>query len=162
MRIRESLCVALGLPANGLEIASYPTGPQFRHTYWWRDHKVDYAEAQFVAAISHVHPVLSLGVSVEKGLEGGTATRPERAMDRRVWDWPRLVDGLSEILLTDVPAVAGGQTSEGEPRIQPRSLTSARDPKDADDHEHVGVDSIFEPPLFLALDVPVCRLRESE
>ena len=30
------------------------------------------------------------------------------------------------------------------------------------DDKHVGVDSVFEPPLFLASDVPACRLRESD
>ena len=38
--------------------------------YWWREGSVDYAEAQFTAAISKEQPILSLGVSVEEGREG--------------------------------------------------------------------------------------------
>lgn len=104
--IKENLCEALGLPADGLRIAFFPTGPQFKHTYWWREGSHDYAEAQFVAAIAKEVPVLSLGVSVEKGVESGAPRRPEQVMNRSVWDWPRLIQALPEIVAVDVPALA--------------------------------------------------------
>ncbi len=104
--IKETLSDALRLPPDGLRIAFYPPGPQFKHTYWWREGGRDYAEAQFVAAIAKEVPVLSLGVSIEKGFEAGVPGRPEQVMDRAVWDWPRLVSALPEILSVDVPGVA--------------------------------------------------------
>lgn len=106
LSIKANLCTALGLQPDGLSIANYPTGPAFKHTFWWREGDTDYAEAQFVAAISKEHPVLSLGISVEKGLEGGPATGPKQMMDRHVWDWPRLIESLSDILSADVPGIA--------------------------------------------------------
>jgi hypothetical protein len=102
--IKESLCDALHLPPGGLRIATFPTGPQFKHTYWWREGSRDYAEAQFVATIAKDAPVLSLGVSIEKGVE--SAGHPEEVMDRAVWDWPRLIGALPEIVSVHVPAVA--------------------------------------------------------
>ena len=48
--IKANLCAALGLPKDGLRIAFYPAGPQYKHSYWWREGDTDYAEAQFVAA----------------------------------------------------------------------------------------------------------------
>ncbi|HXG45650.1 MAG TPA: hypothetical protein VNJ71_12940 [Gemmatimonadales bacterium] len=68
--IRAPLCEALGRPRDGLQIANYSVGPQLKHTFWWREGSTDDAETQFVATISRKHPVLSLGLSVEKGLEG--------------------------------------------------------------------------------------------
>lgn len=118
LSIKAGLCEALGLPSDGLQIANYPVGPQFKHTFWWREGRTDYAEAQFVAAISKEHPVLSLGVSVEKGLEGSAIRRPEEVMDRRVWDWPRLVARLSDVLSTDVPKVATGLGSPIHLRVR--------------------------------------------
>jgi hypothetical protein len=109
--VKANLCTALGLPKNGLSVASYPVGPQFRHIYWWREGSADYAEAQFMAAISREHPVLSLGVSVEKGREDRAVGTGTDAMDRSTWDWPRLVKELADILSIDVPALE--KTSQG-------------------------------------------------
>lgn len=92
-------------------------GPQFKHTFWWREGDVDYAEAQFVAAISKDHPVLSLGVSIEKGLEVAGAGANE-AMNRRVWDWPRLVDNLRDALATDVPKIAAALGAPIQVRVR--------------------------------------------
>lgn len=72
--------------------------------------------------------MLSLGVSIEKGLERGAPRRPEQVMDRAVWDWPRLIGALPEIMSVDVPALAAklaapisvrvrtGIDVEGEPK----------------------------------------------
>jgi len=103
--IRTDLCAALGLPNDGLRIAGFPVGASWRHIVWWREGNVDYAQAQFFAEVSETHPVLSLGVGVEKGLEDH-ARRPEELMDRSTWDWPRLIAHLHVILSTDVAAVA--------------------------------------------------------
>jgi hypothetical protein len=103
--IKADLCASLGLPKDGLRIASYPVGAAWRHIFWWREGNVDYAEAQFFAEVSETHPVLSLGVAVEKGLED-RARRPEQLMDRATWDWPRLVEHLPVVLSTDVVAAA--------------------------------------------------------
>lgn len=107
--IRDELCALLGLPKDYLRIAFYPTGMTKKHTFWWRETDLDYAEAQWFAEISKSYPVLSLGVSVEKGLEGAgshLAARPEQLMDRRTWDWPRLVEHISNVLSIDVVAAA--------------------------------------------------------
>jgi hypothetical protein len=71
-----------------------------------------------VAAISKEHPVLSLGVSVEKGLEGSAASDPREMMDRHAWDWPRLVENLSDVLLTDVPELARGLEAPVHVRVR--------------------------------------------
>ena len=103
--IRDALSRALG---RRLEIAAYPVGPQWRHTFWWREGSVDYAEAQFMIRIDEDCPVLSLGVSIEKGLEGADADMrpPFERMDRATWDWQRLIDRRADVLQTDVPEVA--------------------------------------------------------
>ena len=72
--IRRHLCEALRL--SEMEMASYPVGVGWRHVFWWRETKADFAEAQFVAAISKEYPMLSLGVSVEKGRASATKKRP--------------------------------------------------------------------------------------
>jgi hypothetical protein len=120
IELKANLCAALGLPKDGLRIAYYPVGPQFRHIYWWREGSDDYAEAQFVAAISKDHPVLSLGVSIEKASEDGEAKRAGDAMDRCTWDWPRLVKGLADILSSDVPAAAKALNSSVHMRVWSR------------------------------------------
>ncbi len=111
LSIKANLCSALGLQPDGLRIANYPTGPSFKHTFWWREGGRDFAEAQFVAAISKEHPVLSLGVS-------GSAKRPQQAMDRRLWDWPHLVENLPTILSTDVPDVAAATRGPVHVRVR--------------------------------------------
>ncbi len=118
LSIKANLCSALGLQPDGLGIANYPTGPSFKHTFWWREGDTDYAEAQFVAAISKEHPILSLGVSVEKGLEDDSVRRPNEMMDRHVWDWPRFIESLFDILSTDVPRVASAIKAPVHVRIR--------------------------------------------
>jgi len=105
-QIKAELCAALSLPKRGLRIASFPVGVAKRHTFWWREGTVDYAEAQFFAEVSETHPILSLGVSVEKGPED-RARRVEELMDRANWDWPRLVKHLPVVISNDIPAAAG-------------------------------------------------------
>ena len=82
-----------------------------------------YREGQFVAAISKLHPVLSLGVSVEKGVTAATASRPEQVMVPNFWDWPRLVGGLSHVLEEDVPSIADAITDPVHVRIRSRDRT---------------------------------------
>ena len=108
-RIRNELCVALGRPKDSLRIANYPVGPVWRHTLWLREGEADYAEAQFFLQIARDYPVLSLGVSVEKGLETSDLPPAEAgklSMDRRSWDWQRFVGTHAAVLKKDVPSVA--------------------------------------------------------
>ena len=104
--VRKALAAGLGLSPTDLRLASFPVGPAWRFALWWREGGVDFAEAQFMAAIAGDFPVLSLGVSVEKGLEKLpwlTGESPRR-MDRRSWDWPRFLRRAKKILEADVPA----------------------------------------------------------
>jgi hypothetical protein len=103
--IKADLCNSLGLPKDGLRIAQYPVGPNWKHIVWWREGDADYAEAQFFAEVSRTHPMLSLGIAIEKGTEGH-ARRPQELMDRASWDWPRLIEHLPIVLSTDVVAAA--------------------------------------------------------
>lgn len=105
--IRQELCRGLGRPSGSLHMASFPVGPVWRRVFWWREGDTDYAEAQFFMRIEKDHAVLSLGVSVEKGLEtpDNGSSDPQR-LDRPSWDWQRLINSANEILTTDVPAVA--------------------------------------------------------
>ncbi len=43
--IRKELAVAIGVTADALRIKSFPVGPAWRHTFWWREGHSDYAEA---------------------------------------------------------------------------------------------------------------------
>lgn len=107
--IRDELARSLGLTSKGLRIAQYPVAATYKHTFWWRMGNLDYAEAQFFAGISRDHPILSLGVSVEKGYETtrGLAKkpRPTQRMNRTSWDWPRLVRRAKALLGREVPKV---------------------------------------------------------
>ena len=109
-QIREGLAARLGRPASAVHIAFYPVGPIWKHTYWWREGETKYAEAQFFARIAEEYPVLSVGASVEKGLEDTDAVPSERReaflMDRRTWDWQRLKSRIRDVVKTDVPACA--------------------------------------------------------
>jgi len=108
--VRDSLATGLGRSATNFRIASYPVGPAWRHTFWWREGDSDYAEAQFFARIAEEYPVLSVGVSVEKGLEDPNAApaakRATYVMNRRTWDWQRLKNRAKDVLTVDVPACA--------------------------------------------------------
>lgn len=126
--IKADLCASLSLPKDGLQTAQFPVGPSWKHIFWWREGKVDYAEAQFFAAVSATHPVLSLGVAVEKGLEG-RARRPTQLMDRATWDWPRLVEHLPVVLSADVAATAAALRAPINVRI--RSKGSVEDDTEA-------------------------------
>jgi hypothetical protein len=99
--IRDALAQGLGLSSAALKIASYPVGPAWRYSFWWREGDSDYAEAQFFAQIGHF-PILSLGVSVEKGLEGSRVPTAQQ-MNRRTWDWRGLIDRGELILSEDAP-----------------------------------------------------------
>jgi hypothetical protein len=122
--IKAHLCASLSLPKDGLRIASYPVGAAWRHIFWWREGNVDYAEAQFFAEVSETHPVLSLGVAVEKGLEE-RPRRPEELMDRATWDWSRLVVHLPVVLSTDVVAAAAGLRGSINVRIRSKRRVEA-------------------------------------
>lgn len=123
--IRKDLAMAIGLSADALKIRSFPVGPAWRHTFWWREGDSDYAEAQFFMQIAH-YPVLSLGVSVEKGREDAVAAG-DKLMNRRSWDWQRFVDHCAIIFETDVPAAAANLPQPVNLRVQllPRGVERA-------------------------------------
>ena len=103
--VRDELEKALGFRRNTLRISNYPVATNWKHTYWWREGNVEFAEAQFVAQIAKEYPVLSLGAAVEKGFEIPQVPK-QKSMDRRTWDWPRFVDNVEQVLLRDVAEVA--------------------------------------------------------
>jgi hypothetical protein len=85
------------------KVAGYPVRAKFRHSLYWREGNVNYAEAQFFATISHQHALLSLGVSVEKGVEAGTG---EQRLNRQTWDWRRVVRLAPELVAVSLPRLA--------------------------------------------------------
>jgi hypothetical protein len=104
-RVRGSIATALGLKPSDVQLASYPVGPAWRYALWWREGEADYAEAQFFAGLSPEHPILSAGISVEKGLEAGSVSIGDsRRMNRASWDWPRFLSCSPELLAKEVPA----------------------------------------------------------
>jgi hypothetical protein len=103
--VRDELAVGLGLPKSALLIRSYPVGPAWRFAFWWREGNADYAEAQFFMGIPADFPLLSIGLSVEKGRES-TAARGSELMNRKTWDWPRLVTKGRKILDKDIEDLA--------------------------------------------------------
>ena len=106
--VRDELKESLGL---ALKIRGYPSRQGlWQHTKWWHEGGPSYSEAQFCAQISKEYPVLSLGVSVEKGIEGGADSEDE--MDRPSWDWPRFVRHAEAIFSVDVPRIS---THLGQP-----------------------------------------------
>jgi hypothetical protein len=109
-KIRDELARRLGQGSETLRIGQYRVGPQVKHTYWWRESERDHAEAQFFARVSGDHPVLSLGVSVEKGLEDlsnlPAAKHDAYRMDRKTWDWPKLLKRAEQVFTEDLPASA--------------------------------------------------------
>src|SRR4051794_27819592 len=84
--VRAELGRGLALSAKALVPAHYPVGANRKYVFWWRDTETEYAEAQFFASISQTQPVLSLGVSLEKGRELPSTPAKER-LDRKSWDW---------------------------------------------------------------------------
>jgi len=98
--VRDELLRGTGL--SHLEIVQFPSQPAWRHSLYWREGEVNYAEAQFFASIAKEYPILSLGVSVEKGLEDASATGDD-LMDRRTWDWVRFVKEVEHLASTEVP-----------------------------------------------------------
>ena len=62
---------------------------------------------QFFVRIDEDCPVLSIGVSVEKGREGvaGNIGPASERMDRATWDWQRLIEGRLAVLAL-VPEIA--------------------------------------------------------
>ncbi len=95
--IRDALSTAVG---RQLSIGFFPAGPSLKHTFWWREGDAPFVEAQFILTIDQHCPVLSAGLSVEKGLADPKAlSRPEsERMDRETWDWQRLIDNLDHVL----------------------------------------------------------------
>lgn len=120
--VRDELKESLGLD---LKIRGYPSRQGlWQHTTWWHEGCPNYSEAQFCARISKEYPVLSLGLSVEKGLEG--AADPEDEMDRDFWDWPRFVRDTEEILSGDVPRVSVKRISLPTNQCLERGCRNAR------------------------------------
>jgi hypothetical protein len=109
--VRDELSRRLRPCVKKLRIAHFPPGGTLKHCYWWREGDAAYTEAQFFAEISRSHPVLSLGISIEKGREDEVSSERRRQskprLDRRTWDWERLMNRLPKVLRVDVPAVAG-------------------------------------------------------
>jgi len=114
--IRDGLASTLGLPAHKLRIRSYPVGPAWRHTFWWREGEADYAEAQFFIQIPE-YPVLTLGLSIEKGREDPAAP-PERLLNRNTWDWQPFLTRSETILASAVPAIAASLASPLNLRVR--------------------------------------------
>jgi len=105
--IKKLLADGLRIEESKLHRKSYPVGPAFRHTIWWREGHYDYAEVQFVAQISKHHPILTLGISIEKGYEDSQiACRKSERMDRKGWDWPNLVINCPIIVDNMLPTCA--------------------------------------------------------
>jgi hypothetical protein len=108
--VRNCLADRLGRPRTSVRIKSYPVGPAWRHTVWWREGKPDYAETQFFARIAEEYPVLSVGISVEKGYGPRDAApagvRASEVMDPNTWDWRRFTERAADIMGADVPACA--------------------------------------------------------
>src|SRR5262245_66061670 len=86
-----------------MKTAMYPVGANWKHVFWWRETGAEFAEAHFVAAIVEDYPILSLGISVEKGR--GTPTKKRPALDT-TWDWHRLLKHLPDVLKSDVAQLA--------------------------------------------------------
>jgi len=106
--VRDELARCLDVPADLIKISSYPVGPNYRHTYWWRLGEIEYAEIQFFARIAKEHAVLSLGVSIEKGLEDAQALKGRpvtHRLNRKAWHWPHFLRHALYILSTDLPKV---------------------------------------------------------
>jgi len=126
--VREELERLLALGRGGLRIKNYPVATNWKHTYWWREGDLDYAEAQFVAQIAKEYPVLSLGVAVEKGFEdAAVASRPEQVMTGDQWDWARLVLYIELVLAEDVAAAATATGGSITLRIRTRSGAAGDD-----------------------------------
>jgi hypothetical protein len=115
--IRNELSAALG---RDFRPRSFPAGPTWKHTLWWREGDADYAEAQFYAAIAPTYPMLSLGVSIEKGRELRQTKKPP--MNRLTWDWQRLVQHAGEVFSIDVPEAAAALQAPINVRIRSRPL----------------------------------------
>lgn len=126
--IRAELERGLHLQPGTLHIKGFPVAANWRHTCWWREGHTDYAEAQFFAQIAHDFAVLSLGVSVEKGREraperpGRPCLGSKQLMDRRSWDWPRLVKHASTVFSTEIAGVAAELQAPINVRIRTRGF----------------------------------------
>ncbi|HET7699061.1 MAG TPA: hypothetical protein VFK57_25305 [Vicinamibacterales bacterium] len=110
MQIRDALEQQLGGEQRKLRLVYFPPYQTLRHVYWWRQGAERFVEAQFVAELSRIHAVLSLGLSVEKGRE---------EMDAR-WDWHRFLKQLPVILNHDLPKVARVLRAPIEFRVRSR------------------------------------------
>ena len=121
--VRRLLEQHLSQPQGTLRIRNYPVASHWKHTYWWREGKTEFAEAQFFAQIAKSYPVLSLGVAIEKGFEDERATADTaKLMDRHTWDWPRLPDNIDEVLATDVVEAAQGISGPVNLRINSKRV----------------------------------------
>lgn len=124
--VRKELEQSLQLPKGHFSIHYYPGHAQWRHTYWWREGDDAYAEAQFVAHVSGAYPVLSVGLSVEKGYTVaplGVVVPPEQMMTA-AWDWHRVLPQLELVLTKEVPAIA---RTLGDVTLRIRTSTAGTD-----------------------------------
>lgn len=110
-----------------LSVRFFPVRARWKHTYWWREGKDAYAEAQFFAQIARAFPILSLGAAVEKGFTTAPAgvVVPREEMMTAEWDWHRVVPQLDAILKDDVPAIA---ERLGDITLRIRVSTEGNDP----------------------------------
>jgi hypothetical protein len=82
--VREALERNLQPAGRHFSIHYFPARANWKHTCWWREGLDAYAEAQFFAHIAEAHPVLSLGVAVEKGfttVPAAVQTTPQKMMN---------------------------------------------------------------------------------
>jgi hypothetical protein len=125
--VRDELCKRLHLKSDSLQIAYFPGKSGFKHTCWWREGDTEYAEAQFFAQVSTAHPVLSLGVAVEKGREDApwpASLSKKQRMTRKTWDWPRLIKHAPDVLARGV--VDASSSLKAPVNVRVRSRRSAK------------------------------------
>jgi hypothetical protein len=105
--VRDILERSLGQPKGTLSIRMAPEEPgQWKHICWWRAEHAPYREAQFFVQISRDYPILSLGISIEKGFETDDSSMPRgKRMDGR-WDWHTFITTSGRIVGSDVGDLA--------------------------------------------------------
>ena len=102
-QVRDNLADHLGQPRRAVKIRSYPVGPAWRHTVWWGEGEVGFPEAQFIMRTSEEYPILSVGLSVEKGMGTPRVGAPKSDLMDETWSWNRFKDEADSFLEHDIP-----------------------------------------------------------
>ncbi len=125
--IRKRIEAGIG---RHLKISTFPAHAGWRNTFWWNERPGRYTEAQFFMSLASDYPVLSFGVSVEKGIEDAAFLlheEPDSKMDRATWDWQRLIEVAPAVLGADVPQIAA--TVDSPVNIRMYASRSVPDPE---------------------------------